>query len=55
MATLKTDGEAMREFEAEAVTELWGTPVPEGEWVGPGAKDEFRDGKGDGDDGKQAR
>lgn len=52
---LMTDEEARRVAAKAAVTdELYGTPIPDGEWVGPGALDEFDDGRGADDDGEQA-
>lgn len=53
MAHLETDEEARRAAEAAQPREIWGFPVPEGEWVGPDAVEEFDDGKGDGDDGER--
>lgn len=50
--------EIMRDSVADEIskhqrrTELFGTPVPEDEWIGPGAEDEFRNGRGSDDDGK---
>ena len=52
MSKVIPDEEAIKTFRQEQcnVKELWGTPVPEDQWVGPGATDEFDDGKGDDDD-----
>lgn len=52
MPHLMTDDEARELVERERPSELWGTPVPDGEWIGPGAEDEFSDGRGDDDDGE---
>lgn len=48
---LMTDDEARELAERERPTELWGTPIPDA-WVGPGARDEFYDGRGADDDGE---
>lgn len=47
-----TDEEARELYERERPTELWGVPVPEDAWVGPGAVEEFDDGRGADDDGE---
>lgn len=53
MADLITDEQAKRIFEEDKVTELYGVKVPSDAWIGLGALDEFRDGKGgDEDDGE---
>lgn len=44
-----TDEEAVALYEETRPTELYGTPIPDA-WIGPGALDEFRDGRGDDDD-----
>lgn len=50
---LMTDEKAREVAKGQTVTgEIYGTPIPDGQWVGQGALDEFRDGKGPGNDDK---
>lgn len=47
-----SDAEASELSSRQRRSELFGVPVPENEWIGPGAEDEFCDGKGADDDGQ---
>lgn len=43
---IMSDAEALAISDLQRRDSLYGTPVPPDEWIGPGADDEFRDGKG---------
>lgn len=49
---LISDAEAYELSRAQRRTDLYGVPVPGDEWIGPGAEDEFCNGRGDEDDGQ---
>ena len=49
---IMSDAEACELSQAQRRAELFGVPIPENAWIGPGAEDEFCDGKGPDDDGQ---